>query len=153
MRGTFATDVFLAELVKWAGGRLDVVGGRDLVINEQWATWDSGWRGWRKSAYGTVVRQPLAALGGLALIGYGALPLATTLRLAAARRRPGALLAAAVVPCKSTPAPPSTASSACRPPGRSPRRSAGPPSASSSSTRCPSTSPAGAATGRAGGRQ
>ncbi len=98
MRETFADDVFLAELVKRAGGRLDVVGGRDLVTNEQWATWDSVWRGWRKSAYGTVVRQPLAALGGgLALIGYGALPLAAALRLAAARHRPGVLLAAAVV--------------------------------------------------------
>ncbi len=154
MRETFADDVFLAELVKRAGGRLDVVGGRDLVTNEQWATWDSVWRGWRKSAYGTVVRQPLAALGGgLALIGYGALPLAAALRLAAARRRPGALLAAAVVALQIDARPSSTASSACRPPGRSPRRSVGPPWASSSSTRCASTSPVGGPTGRGGGRQ
>jgi len=58
LRATFAEDVALAELLKRQGWRIDIVDGRGLVSNEQWTTWQSTWRGWRKSAYSEVARQP-----------------------------------------------------------------------------------------------
>ena len=98
LRATFADDVHLAEEVKRRGGRVDLVDGRDLLANEQWTTWDSLWRGWRKSAYGDVARRPLAGLaGGLLLIVYGLLPLAAIVRATRARRWPTALLGAVAV--------------------------------------------------------
>ena len=90
LRTTFADDVRLAEVVKRAGGRVDVVSGRGLVFNEQWTTWGTVWRGWRKSIYGEVGDRPFTGLaGGLLLIGYGLLPL-----VALARVRRGRVAAA-----------------------------------------------------------
>ncbi|MGN6562985.1 MAG: glycosyltransferase [Thermomicrobiales bacterium] len=90
LRTTFADDVRLAEVVKRAGGRVDVVSGHGLVFNEQWTTWGTVWRGWRKSIYGEVGDRPFAGLaGGLLLLGYGLLPL-----VALARVRRGRVAAA-----------------------------------------------------------
>src|SRR5919199_781544 len=101
LRATFADDVYLTEEVKRSGGRVDLVrgyDGRDLLSNEQWTTWDSLWRGWRKSAYGDIGHRPLYGLaGGLLLLAYGLLPPLAALRAAQAglrRHRLSAILAA-----------------------------------------------------------
>jgi chlorobactene glucosyltransferase len=88
LRATFADDVYLAEEVKRRGGKVDLVSGRGLVTNEQWTTWGTVWRGWRKSIYGDVVGRPLYGLaGGLAVLGFGLFPPLVLLR-ALARRDP-----------------------------------------------------------------
>ena len=99
LRDSFADDVYLAELFKRHGRRVDVVGGRDLVRNEQWTTWGSAWRGWRKSAYGDLAWRPLYGLAGaLTLIAFGLAPLVTLLRALrpAGRRQPLAIALAAL---------------------------------------------------------
>jgi chlorobactene glucosyltransferase len=97
LRDTFADDVLLAERIKRAGWRVDLVSGRDLVSNEQWTTWGGAWRGWRKSIYGATEAQTgTTIVGGVALIGYGLLPPLTAVRaLAKGRWQIG--LAASVV--------------------------------------------------------
>ncbi|CAA9589916.1 MAG: Glycosyl transferase, family 2 [uncultured Thermomicrobiales bacterium] len=86
LRATFADDVHLAEEVKRRGGKLELVSGRGLVTNEQWTTWDTAWRGWRKSIYGDLVHRPLYGLaGGLTLLVYGLLPPLALLRALARR--------------------------------------------------------------------
>lgn len=95
LRATFADDVYLAEEVKRRGGKVDLVSGRGLVTNEQWTTWATLWRGWRKSIYGDVVGRPLYGLaGGLAALGFGLLPPLTLLRALARREPLHAILAA-----------------------------------------------------------
>lgn len=96
LRATFADDVYLAQEVKQRGGKLELVSARGLVSNEQWTTWGSAWRGWRKSIYGDVGHRPLYGLtGGLVLLAYGLVPPFTLLRALAARKPALALLAAA----------------------------------------------------------
>lgn len=101
LRDNFADDVALAELFKRHGWLVDLVDGRRLVRNEQWTTWGSAWRGWRKSAYGEIAPRPLQGFaGGLALLAYGLCPLITLLRAArtgAAGRGWPALLAAIIL--------------------------------------------------------
>lgn len=98
LRDTFADDVLLAERIKRAGWRADLVSGNDLVSNEQWPNWGAAWRGWRKSIYGAMANQPgLLVVGGVALVGYGLLPLVTAVRALAAGRWPTGLLAAIVL--------------------------------------------------------
>ncbi len=101
LRRTFADDVALAEFMKRSGQRIDIVGGRGLVTNRQWTTWDSAWRGWRKSVYGEFAPRPLLGLAaGLTLIAYGLVPSLTLLRgLLSHERRRGLpmVLAAAIV--------------------------------------------------------
>jgi chlorobactene glucosyltransferase len=98
LRDTFADDVLLAERVKREGWRVDLVSGRDLVSNEQWPTWGGAWRGWRKSIYGATAGQPgLTTAGGVALVGYGLLPLITAARALVARRWVAGSAAAAIL--------------------------------------------------------
>ncbi len=101
LRTTFADDVGLAEFMKRAGSRIDIVGGRGLVTNRQWTTWDSAWRGWRKSVYGEFAPLPLLGLAaGLMLIAYGLVPSLMLLRALLSPQRPHGLatvLAAATV--------------------------------------------------------
>lgn len=102
LRATFAEDVALAELLKREGWRIDIVDGQGLVSNEQWTTWQSTWRGWRKSAYSEVARQPIVSLAaGLLMVLYGLGPLFTLLRALrpgnTRRRRLPAVLAAITV--------------------------------------------------------
>nr|BBH94186.1 glycosyl transferase [Thermogemmatispora argillosa] len=76
LRASFGDDVGLAQFLKRRGCREDFVDGRDLVFNEQWTTWRSAWRGWRKSVYSVTASAPWLCLGaGLGLISYGLLPL------------------------------------------------------------------------------
>ncbi|WP_052891268.1 glycosyltransferase [Thermogemmatispora carboxidivorans] len=80
LRSSFGDDVGLAQFLKRQGCREDFVDGRDLVSNEQWTTWRSAWRGWRKSVYSVTASAPLLCLGaGLGLISYGLLPLLSVL--------------------------------------------------------------------------
>jgi len=77
MRSTAVDDLALAEHLKQAGGRLEVVNGRGLLANVQWTTWGSARQGWVKSCYSEVVRDNLLLLalpGALALCAYGLLP-------------------------------------------------------------------------------
>jgi chlorobactene glucosyltransferase len=100
LRATFADDVALAERLKRLGRRVDIVSGHGLVVNEQWTTWASAWRGWRKSAYSEIALQPLRGLlGGLLLLTYGLAPCSVLLGafLGRAPRRLPALLAATTV--------------------------------------------------------
>ncbi len=101
LRRTFADDVALAEFMKRSGQRIDIVGGRGLVTNRQWTTWDSAWRGWRKSVHGEFAPRPLLGLAaGLTVIAYGLVPSLTLLRALLSPRRPhglATLLAAATV--------------------------------------------------------
>jgi len=101
LRRTFADDVVLAEFMKRAGSHIDIVGGRGLVTNRQWTTWDSAWRGWRKSVYGEFAPRPLLGFAaGLTLIAYGLVPSLTLLRALLSSRRPhglATLLATATV--------------------------------------------------------
>lgn len=95
LRATFADDVYLAEEVKRCGGKVDIVDGRGLMTNEQWTTWATVWRGWRKSIYGDIVWRPLYGLaGGLAVLTFGLLPTLTLLRGLARRDSLRAALAA-----------------------------------------------------------
>jgi chlorobactene glucosyltransferase len=81
LRASFGDDIGLAQFLKRQGCREDIVDGRELVLNEQWLTWQSAWRGWRKSLYSVVAPLPLLGLGaGLSLIIYGLLPLAGVLQ-------------------------------------------------------------------------
>jgi chlorobactene glucosyltransferase len=97
LQGTFADDVALAELLKRQGRHVDIVGGRGLVSNEQWTTWGSAWRGWRKGAYGEVAPRPLLGLaGGLLLVAYGLVPLGTLLRAVRHRTAPLPAASAAI---------------------------------------------------------
>lgn len=98
LRATFADDVYLAEEAKRRGGTLDLVSGRGLIRNEQWTTWGSGWRGWRKSAYGDLGHRPAYAIvGGLAVIAYGLTPPLALPRAALARDPLRAAVAAGVI--------------------------------------------------------
>jgi chlorobactene glucosyltransferase len=98
LRDTFADDVLLAGRVKAEGKRVDIVAGRDLVSNEQWPTWGTAWRGWRKSIHGMIVARPGTAFsGGVMLITYGLLPLASALGALASRRWGAAGTAALIV--------------------------------------------------------
>ncbi len=83
LRGTSIDDLALAEQFKHFGCRIEVVNGRGLIKNRQWATWQSARQGWRKSYYGVIIRSrvPLAGLpAAVALTAYGAGPLAVILR-------------------------------------------------------------------------
>lgn len=120
LRDTFADDVLLAERVKQGGGRLDLVDGRDLLRNAQWATWGAACGGWRKSIHGATAARPgLAPVGGMALVGYGLLPLVAAIRALAARRWWWR--------SRSTRATALSARSASRAPGRRSPRTAGSP--------------------------
>ncbi|MBX5451106.1 glycosyltransferase [Thermogemmatispora sp.] len=80
LRASFGDDVGLAQFLKRRGCREDFVDGRGLVFNEQWTTWRSAWRGWRKSVYSVTASAPWLCLGaGLGLISYGLLPLLSAL--------------------------------------------------------------------------
>ena len=79
MRGTSIDDLALAEQFKHYRQRVEVVNGRGLIKNRQWASWRSARHGWRKSYYGVIVRNhiPLAGLPvPLAFIAYGLGPFA-----------------------------------------------------------------------------
>src|SRR5579872_2837313 len=79
MRGTSVDDLALAEQFKHYQQRVEVVNGRGLLKNRQWASWQSARHGWRKSYYGVIIRihLPLAGLPvPLAFIAYGLGPLA-----------------------------------------------------------------------------
>jgi chlorobactene glucosyltransferase len=102
LRGTSVDDLALAEQFKHCGCRIEVVTGRGLIKNRQWATWQSARQGWRKSYYGVIVRSrlPLAGLPfPLAFIAYGTGPLAVLLGALRTRkvRRPSVLLAGITV--------------------------------------------------------
>src|SRR5579859_449162 len=102
LRGTSIDDLALAEQLKHYGCRIEVVNGRGLVKNRQWATWQSARQGWRKSYYGVIIRSrlPLAGLPfPLAFIAYGVGPLAVLLGALRARktRRSSVLLASITV--------------------------------------------------------
>ncbi|HEY6539604.1 MAG TPA: glycosyltransferase [Ktedonobacteraceae bacterium] len=89
LRGTSVDDLALAEQFKHYHQRIEVVNGRGLIKNRQWATWQSARRGWEKSYYGVIIRTrvPLAGLpAALALTAYGIGPLAVLLRAKKARR-------------------------------------------------------------------
>src|SRR5579859_2388918 len=89
LRGTSVDDLALAEQFKHYGCRIEVVNGRGLIKNRQWATWQSARRGWEKSYYGVIIRTrvPLAGLpAALALTAYGVGPLAVLLNAKKARR-------------------------------------------------------------------
>jgi chlorobactene glucosyltransferase len=98
MRGTSIDDLALAERFKHYGRRIEVVNGRGLIKNRQWATWQSARLGWEKSYYGVIIRTriPLAGLpAALALIAYGLGPLAVLLRaLRRGKARPTSVLLA-----------------------------------------------------------
>ncbi len=80
LRASFGDDVGLAQFLKRRGCREDFVDGRGLVFNEQWTTWRSAWRGWRKSVYSVTASAPWLCLGaGLGLICYGLIPTLTVL--------------------------------------------------------------------------
>lgn len=102
LRGTSIDDLALAEQFKYNQCRIEVVNGRGLVKNRQWATWQSARQGWRKSYYGVIIRSHLPLAGipfPLAFIGYGAGPLAVLLRALRLRktRRSSILLAGITV--------------------------------------------------------
>lgn len=99
LRGTSVDDLALAEQFKHYRQRIEVVNGRGLIKNRQWATWRSARRGWEKSYYGVIIRTrvPLAGLpAALALTAYGIGPLAILLNAKKARRS-SVLLAAITV--------------------------------------------------------
>src|SRR5690242_6558229 len=102
LRGTSVDDLALAEQFKHYGCRIEVVNGRGLIKNRQWATWQSARQGWRKSYYGVIIRSRLPLLGlpfPLAFIAYGAGPLAVLLGALRKRkpRRSSILLAGITV--------------------------------------------------------
>lgn len=102
LRGTSIDDLALAEQFKHFGCRIEVVNGRGLIKNRQWATWQSARQGWRKSYYGVIIRSrvPLAGLpAAVALTAYGAGPLAVLLQAVRARkaRRSSILLASITI--------------------------------------------------------
>ena len=83
MRGTSIDDLALAEQFKRHKQRVEVVNGRGLIKNRQWATWQSARYGWRKSYYGVIIRNhiPLAGLPvAPAFFAYALGPLAVLLR-------------------------------------------------------------------------
>jgi chlorobactene glucosyltransferase len=92
MRGTSIDDLALAEQFKHFQQRIEVVNGRGLLKNRQWATWQSARQGWRKSYYGVIIRSHVPLVGlpiPLAFIAYGMGPLAVlfhALRTGKARR-------------------------------------------------------------------
>lgn len=91
LRGTSVDDLALAEQFKHCRQRIEVVNGRGLVKNRQWATWQSARQGWRKSYYGVIIRSRVPLLGlpiPLIFIAYGAGPLAVLLRALRARETP-----------------------------------------------------------------
>ncbi len=98
LRGTSVDDLALAEQFKHCSCRIEVVNGRGLIKNRQWATWQSARQGWRKSYYGVIIRSrlPLAGLPvPLAFVAYGVGPLAVLLQALRTRkiRRSSILLA------------------------------------------------------------
>lgn len=98
LRATFADDVYLAEEAKRRGDKLELVSGRGLLTNEQWTTWGSAWRGWRKSAYGDLGHRPAyALLGGSVAIAYGLTPLLVFVRALLARDGARAIVAGGIV--------------------------------------------------------
>ena len=79
MRTTAIDDLALAEQIKQAGGRIEIVNGRGLITNTQWTSWRSARQGWVKSCHGELVRANLALVslpGALAFLLYGLGPLA-----------------------------------------------------------------------------
>jgi chlorobactene glucosyltransferase len=102
LRSTSVDDLALAEQFKHNRRRIEVVNGRGLIKNRQWATWRSARLGWEKSYYGVIIRTriPLAGLpAALALIAYGVGPFAVLLRALRTRkaRRSSVLLAGITV--------------------------------------------------------
>ena len=102
LRGTSIDDLALAEQFKHYGCRIEVVNGRGLIKNRQWATWQSARQGWRKSYYGVIIRSRVPLVGlpaAIALTAYGAGPLAILLQALRARkpRRSSILLAGITV--------------------------------------------------------
>jgi len=78
MRTTAVDDLALAEHIKQAGGRIEVVDGRGLLKNLQWTTWQSARQGWVKSCYSEIIRDNLLLVtlpGALAFFAYGLIPL------------------------------------------------------------------------------
>ena len=89
LRGTSVDDLALAEQLKHYGCRIEVVNGRGLIKNRQWATWQSARQGWRKSYYGVIIRSHVPLVGlpiPLIFIAYGAGPLAVLLQALRARK-------------------------------------------------------------------
>ena len=89
LRGTSIDDLALAEQFKHYGCRIEVVNGRGLLKNRQWATWRSARQGWRKSYYGVIIRSRVPLVGlpaAVALTAYGAGPLAVLLGALCARK-------------------------------------------------------------------
>ncbi len=77
MRTTAVDDLALADHIKQAGGRIDVVNGRGLLKNLQWTTWQSARQGWVKSCYSEIIRDNLLLVSlpcALAFFAYGLLP-------------------------------------------------------------------------------
>ena len=81
MRTTFIDDIALAEQFKRCGKRVELVNGRELVMNRQWSTWKSARQGWGKSTYSEIMRLriPFAAIpaAAMGLMIYGLGPLIT----------------------------------------------------------------------------
>jgi len=95
LRATLLDDRDLAQEVKHAGGRMELLDGRDLTRTHMYRGLREQWAGWSKNAY-------LGSPGGLALFPFliVGLPLASVLPFAlallgVARRQPGLALAGA----------------------------------------------------------
>jgi len=101
MRSTSIDDLALAEQFKHHRQRIEVVNGRGLLKNRQWATWQSARQGWRKSYYALIIRYHIPLMGlpvPLAFIAYGMGPLAVLFRaLRTGKARRSSLLLAGII--------------------------------------------------------
>lgn len=102
MRTTAVDDLALADHIKQASGRIEVVNGRGLLKNLQWTTWQSAREGWVKSCYSEIIRDNLFLVTlpcALAFFAYGLVPTGWLLYALAGgkMRRLSTLLALATV--------------------------------------------------------
>ena len=82
MRACAVEDLALAEQMKHSRRRVEIVDGRGLLRNRQWASWNGALQGWGKSCYSEIMRSqpPLVSLpASLALVAYGLGPLSVVL--------------------------------------------------------------------------